>query len=109
MRTAPPWAKQCRNPFVRHDWDWIPFEWEPDTSFQWVRMFNERCTCCHVVVARMVAAQGQRHSMYRQSTYPEDYRYTEMEEPSAVEYADWYIEDREERHGKRRLQVVATA
>lgn len=114
MSTPPPWAKSCRNPYIRHQWDWIPIEYTPDTCFPWVRIFNERCTECGLIAARMVSDTGVRHSLYKTSTYPKDYRYTELEAPTAIDYMDWRIEvaeeryaQRERRKAKRSLEVVA--
>jgi hypothetical protein len=104
MREAPPWAKSCRNPYVKHDWEWVSDCWLPDTSIHHVDWFNERCAECGLVVCRLIGPRDEAYSVYKSSTYPKDYKYGADEVPTRREFMRWRIEDGEERQKKRQQQ-----
>lgn len=105
MRTPPPWAKTCRNPFIGHDWDTIPDCWVPNTNWPFVRFLNQRCTECGLVCARLVSANFNRHTVYDESTRPSDYRYTEIEMPDLFDFMDWAADSSTERRAKRQRKL----
>jgi hypothetical protein len=57
----------------------------------------------------MINAAGTRRSAYKE--YPKDYRYADGEEPDAVDFFDWWVEEPERRSARRKparhLQAVS--
>lgn len=106
----PPYALTCKNPEVGHDWHRIPTEWVPNTAFASIaiRLKNQRCGECGLVVCRMMNIHGNRVSVYRQSTYPDGYKWAEGFEPTPAQLWDWY-DEAEERGITRRRKLTAVA
>jgi hypothetical protein len=114
--SEPKWARTCRNPFVRHDWEFNGQVWIPNTHLDIDAFCNEECTECHLLCARCVGPEGNRFTLYNESTRPKDYRFALDECPSNLQFLTWYMTDAEQKmksQGRRksrgkRLQAVAS-
>lgn len=106
MAKPPPWAETCRNPYVGHDWICLGEEviYVPDTGLPYVDFFNERCGECGLVVCRLIGPRDEGFSIYQSSSYPDDYRYTDLERPTRRQFMQWRM-DNPDRLSKRRERL----